>query len=95
LYIQACEKNEGLRLFLRISMDAKDYDVGMIMTLFFVSFLLLCIVILSIPQDQGLDRRVYEQRAIAPELMHSEYTVVKPAAEGNAKRRLPESGDPV
>jgi hypothetical protein len=80
-------------------MDAKDYDVGMIMTLLFVSFLLLCIVIVSIPQDQGLDRRtVIRERAIAPELLlplHSEDAVVKPAAEGNAKRRLPESGDPV
>jgi hypothetical protein len=80
-------------------MDAKDYDVGMIMTLLFVSFLLLCIVIVSIPQDQGLDRRtVIRERAIAPELVlpqHSEDAVVKPASEGNAKRRLPESGDPV
>jgi len=80
-------------------MDAKDYDVGMIMALLFVSFLLLCIVIVSIPQDQGLDRRTFiRERAIAPELVlpqHSEDAVVKPTAEGNAKRRLPESGDPV
>ena len=67
-------------------MESNEYDLGMIFVLLFVSFLLLFIVVVSIPQQQHQD----------PEAKLSEEVgAIAPLAQRPGKRRIVESGDPV
>jgi len=83
-------------------MESNEYDLGMIFVLLFVSFLLLFIVVVSIPQQQQQPQQPQQpqQHQDSEAKLLEEVGAIAPAlvphlAQRPGKRRIVESGDPV